>query len=159
VTPPAHRLAPIVNQRAGIVVIDDAYNANPTGARAALEVLRDHAAERRILVTPGMVELGDREAEENRRFGRLAAEVCDRIILVGPRQTLPIREGLAERSYPEAQVHVAADAGEAQRLLASITRAGDVVLFENDLPDLYLGGRPADAGGETAPGAEVSSPA
>ena len=39
--PPEHRLSPIVNRAAGIVVIDDAYNANPAGAQAALEVLAD----------------------------------------------------------------------------------------------------------------------
>ena len=43
-TPPDHRLAPIVNRRAGVVVIDDSYNANPEGAAAALRVLRDHPA-------------------------------------------------------------------------------------------------------------------
>ena len=69
VEPPEHRLQPIPNPRAGIVVIDDAYNSNPAGAAAALEVLRSHPAKRRILVTPGMVELGDQEAALNEAFG------------------------------------------------------------------------------------------
>jgi UDP-N-acetylmuramoyl-tripeptide--D-alanyl-D-alanine ligase len=137
VTPPAHRLAPILNPQAGIVVIDDAYNSNPVGAAAALEVLASHQAERRLLVTPGMVELGEREAEENERFGAQAAAVCDLVVLVGEERSRPILAGLAAASYPASQIHVVASTAEAQALLAKTTRRGDVVLFENDLPDLY----------------------
>lgn len=138
VTPPAHRLAPILNRQAGIVVIDDAYNSNPVGAAAALEVLASHQAERRLLVTPGMVELGEREAEENERFGARAAAVCDLVVLVGEERSRPILSGLESASFPSAQVHVVASTAEAQELLAKTTRRGDVVLFENDLPDLYM---------------------
>ncbi len=134
---PPHRLQPIHNRRASIVVIDDAYNSNPDGASAALEVLRDHPASRRLLVTPGMVELGELETELNRRFGEHAGEVCDLAILVGLTRTVPIREGLAAAGMDSASVHVVQDITEATALLARLTRAGDVVLFENDLPDTY----------------------
>ncbi|MGA9284000.1 MAG: UDP-N-acetylmuramoyl-tripeptide--D-alanyl-D-alanine ligase [Solirubrobacteraceae bacterium] len=134
---PAHRLQPIHNRRAGVVVIDDAYNSNPDGAAAALEVLREHPATRRLLVTPGMVELGDLEQQLNRRFGEQAATVCDIAILVGPERTVPIREGLASAGLAEAGIHVVRDIAEATALLGRLTRAGDVVLFENDLPDTY----------------------
>ena len=137
VTPPAHRLAPILNRQAGIVVIDDAYNSNPVGAAAALEVLASHEAERRLLVTPGMVELGEREAEENERFGAQAAKVCDLVVLVGEERSKPILAGLSAAAFPDSQVHVVASTSEAQALLANTTRRGDVILFENDLPDLY----------------------
>jgi UDP-N-acetylmuramoyl-tripeptide--D-alanyl-D-alanine ligase len=137
VTPPAHRLAPILNRQAGIVVIDDAYNSNPVGAAAALEVLAAHEAERRLLVTPGMVELGDREDEENERFGTQAAAVCDLVVLVGEQRSRPIRAGLTAASFPDDRIHVVANSSEAEALLARTTRRGDVVLFENDLPDLY----------------------
>jgi UDP-N-acetylmuramoyl-tripeptide--D-alanyl-D-alanine ligase len=134
---PAHRLQPIHNRRAGIVVIDDAYNSNPDGAASALEVLREHPATRRLLVTPGMVELGELEAQLNRRFGEHAGDVCDLVILVGPARTAPIREGLAAAGIDPAKVHVVQDITEATTLLGRLTRAGDVVLFENDLPDTY----------------------
>lgn len=137
VSPPAHRLAPILNRQAGIVVIDDAYNSNPVGAAAALEVLASHKAERRVLVTPGMVELGEREQEENQVFGTRAAEVCDLVVLVGEERSRPILAGLEAAAFPEAQIHVVANTAEAEALLARTTRRGDVVLFENDLPDLY----------------------
>jgi UDP-N-acetylmuramoyl-tripeptide--D-alanyl-D-alanine ligase len=134
---PAHRLQPIHNRRAGIVVIDDAYNSNPDGAASALEVLREHPATRRLLVTPGMVELGELEAQLNRRFGEHAGDVCDLVILVGPARTAPIREGLAASGIDPANVRVVQDITEATALLGRLTRAGDVVLFENDLPDTY----------------------
>jgi UDP-N-acetylmuramoyl-tripeptide--D-alanyl-D-alanine ligase len=134
---PAHRLQPIHNRRAGIVVIDDAYNSNPEGAASALEVLREHPATRRLLVTPGMVELGELEDELNRRFGEHAGAVCDLVILVGPARTVPIREGLLAAGMDAADVHVVQDIAEATTLLGRLTRAGDVVLFENDLPDTY----------------------
>ena len=137
VSPPAHRLAPILNRQAGIVVIDDAYNSNPVGAAAALEVLASHEAQRRVLVTPGMVELGDREAEENERFGTQAAAVCDLVVLVGEQRSQPIRAGLTAAGFPDERIHVVANSSEAEALLARTTRRGDVVLFENDLPDLY----------------------
>jgi UDP-N-acetylmuramoyl-tripeptide--D-alanyl-D-alanine ligase len=134
---PAHRLQPIHNRRAGVVVIDDAYNSNPEGASSALEVLREHPATRRLLVTPGMVELGELETELNRSFGEHAGSVCDLVILVGPARTAPIREGLASAGMDPAGVHVVRDIAEATALLARLTRTGDVVLFENDLPDTY----------------------
>ena len=136
VEPPAHRLAPIVNAAAGIVVIDDSYNANPTGAAAALEVLRDHPAERRILITPGMVELGTEAERANRAFGRLAAEVCDLCLLSGP-HAADVRDGLLEGGLGEDRIVVLADGPAAHRKLAELTRRGDVILFENDLPDVY----------------------
>jgi UDP-N-acetylmuramoyl-tripeptide--D-alanyl-D-alanine ligase len=137
VAPPEHRLQPIPNPRAGIVVIDDAYNSNPAGAAAALEVLHSHPAKRRILVTPGMVELGDQEAELNEVFGRQAAAVCDHVILVGRQRTRPIDQGLRAAGFSSEAITVVRDIAEVTTVLARFTRAGDVVLFENDLPDMY----------------------
>jgi UDP-N-acetylmuramoyl-tripeptide--D-alanyl-D-alanine ligase len=145
VAPPEHRLSTIVNRAAGIVVIDDAYNANPSGAQAALEVLATHPGQRRVLVTPGMVELGDQEDAENERFGSAAAEVCDVVVLVGEEQTAAIRRGLERAGFPADSLRVVADSGGAQQLLAESSRAGDVILFENDLPDLYQRGSAGEA--------------
>jgi UDP-N-acetylmuramoyl-tripeptide--D-alanyl-D-alanine ligase len=142
VAPPEHRLQPIPNPRAGIVVIDDAYNSNPAGAAAALEVLHSHPAKRRILVTPGMVELGDREAELNEAFGGQAAAVCDHVILVGPQRTRPIASGLRAAGFSADAITVVRDIAEATTVLGRLTRAGDVVLFENDLPDMYSESNP-----------------
>ena len=136
VAPPAHRLQPIVNAQAQIVVIDDSYNSNPIGAAAALDELRAHEAKRRILVTPGMVELGEDEERENRALGAAAARVCDLCILSGPLAG-HIRAGLLDAGFDESAIVMAADGPAAHAAVAQVGRGGDVILFENDLPDVY----------------------
>jgi UDP-N-acetylmuramoyl-tripeptide--D-alanyl-D-alanine ligase len=127
-----------VREEGGIVKILDVANANPRGAQMALEVLAQFGGGSRILITPGMVELGPIEAEENRRFGQAAAAVCDYVVLVGPEQTRPIRDGLMDRGFPQDRVLVARNADEVADRLAGVVRPGDVLLYENRLPDSYL---------------------
>jgi UDP-N-acetylmuramoyl-tripeptide--D-alanyl-D-alanine ligase len=127
-----------IHEEGGVIRILDVANANPRGAEMALEVLAQFAGGSRILITPGMVELGPIEAEENRRFGEKAASVCDYVILVGPDQTRPIRQGLMERGFPADKVLTARQAHEVTDLLAGIVRPGDILLYENRLPDTYL---------------------
>jgi UDP-N-acetylmuramoyl-tripeptide--D-alanyl-D-alanine ligase len=131
-----HRLQ-LVPGAGGVSVIDDSYNSNPIGAIEALRVLRAFNTGKRVLVTPGMVELGELEAEENERFGAAAAKVCDYVLLVGARQTQPILRGLESEQFPSERLRVVRDLSEATLELQKIVRRGDVVLFENDLPDLY----------------------
>ncbi len=127
-----------VREEGGIVKILDVANANPLGAQMALEVLAQFEGGSRILITPGMVELGPIEAEENRRFGQAAAAVCDYVVLVGLEQTRPIRDGLADRGFPPGHVLVAKNADEVAEHLAGVVRPGDILLYENRLPDTYL---------------------
>ncbi|MGN0794739.1 MAG: UDP-N-acetylmuramoyl-tripeptide--D-alanyl-D-alanine ligase [Aristaeellaceae bacterium] len=134
IAPVEHRLQLIPS--AGVTIIDDAFNANPNGAKAALKVLREFDG-RRIIITPGMVELGSGEDAFNYEFGRFMAECVDVAILVGPKHTAPIAKGLREAGFPGENVHVAASLEEASAILRQIGRAGDVALFENDLPDNY----------------------
>ena len=120
------------------LIIDDAYNSNPSGAKAALDTLAQFDGVK-ILVTPGMVELGARQEELNRAFGRQAAAVCDYAVLVGERQAVPIKAGLLDEGYPENRIFVEHDLTAALKTVENI-RAGDkqkVVLLENDLPDNY----------------------
>ncbi len=121
-----------------MIRILDVANANPRGAEMALEVLGQFTGGQRILITPGMVELGPIEAEENKAFGRRAAGVCDYVVLVGPEQTRPIREGLHEQGFPPDRLRVARHADEVADHLAAIVRPGDILLYENRLPDTYL---------------------
>lgn len=120
-----------------ITIIDDAFNANPVGSKMALEVLGELAGDRKILITPGMVELGDKQFEYNKEFGMLAAQICDYVILVGPRQTKPIQVGLAAKKFAENKLYIAKDLKDAINHMNSIVNIGDIVLFENDLPDTY----------------------
>ncbi|MEE8304702.1 MAG: cyanophycin synthetase, partial [Candidatus Tectomicrobia bacterium] len=137
IEPAPHRLQ-LLQGAGGVTVIDDSYNSNPVGAAEALETLRGFTAGKRVLVTPGMVELGAVEAEQNEQFGVNAAQVCDYVLLVGPQQTQAILRGLEREQFPRERIRVVKDLTEATSELQRIVRAGDVVLFENDLPDLYV---------------------
>jgi UDP-N-acetylmuramoyl-tripeptide--D-alanyl-D-alanine ligase len=127
-----------VREEAGIIKILDVANANPRGAQMALEVLAQFTGGSRVLITPGMVELGPIEVEENRRLGQAAAAVCDYVVLVGPEQTRPIRDGLGDRGFPQDRILVARNADEVADRLAGVVRPGDILLYENRLPDTYL---------------------
>lgn len=133
--PVEHRLQ-LLPTAGGVTVIDDAFNANPSGVRAAMEVLSAFEG-RKIVVTPGLVELGEREAEENRAFGRVMAGVADIVLLVGPKHTKPIYDGLVESGFSEGAIQVFKSLSEASEALWKLARPGDVVIFENDLPDNY----------------------
>ena len=131
-----HRLE--LKKKNGVTIIDDAYNSNPSGTKAALEALSLFEGYK-ILVTPGMVELGEKQEELNREFGRNAAAVCDYVVLVGKKQAVPIKSGLLDAGYPEKKIFVADTIEEA---LTHVYAAGSngknkVVLLENDLPDNY----------------------
>ncbi len=132
--PVEHRLQLI--QSGGLTIIDDAFNSNPKGAMAAIQILKEFQG-RRIIITPGMVELGDSEEQFNQEFGKAMASCVDIAILVGKKHTLPIFQGLKEAGFPENAIHPVSSLAEATKLLHSLARAGDVVLFENDLPDNY----------------------
>jgi UDP-N-acetylmuramoyl-tripeptide--D-alanyl-D-alanine ligase len=121
----------------GYTVLDDAFNSNPTGAKMALEVLQQLEGNRKIIITPGMIELGAQQYELNKTFGKQIAGACDYVILVGPKQTEAIQEGLRESGYPDDQLYVARNLEDANGHLRPLLKAGDVVLYENDLPDTY----------------------
>ena len=135
VEPVEHRLQ-LIN-KGEITVIDDAFNSNPVGAKNAVEVLGAFKEGRRVIVTPGMVELGERQVEENRMLGEHIAHHVDLAVLIGAQQTAPIVEGLQAQHFPEDQTKVFASFFDAQAFLQTYLKAGDVVLYENDLPDQY----------------------
>ncbi len=131
-----HRLQ-LIDNGSGVTVIDDSYNSNPIGAVQALEVLGSFTSGQRILVTPGMVELGTLEAQLNEELGAKAAEVCDYVILVGVERTKPLVAGLQRKNFPGEKIRVVRDLKGATIVLPTIVGVGDTVLFENDLPDQY----------------------
>ncbi len=131
-----HRLQ-LIDPGTGVIVIDDAFNSNPDGAKAALNVLSSFKDKRKIIVTPGMIELGEQEEIENEKFGENIALVCDIAILVGKKQTVPIQNGLRKHGFYEENLYVVNSLKEATKVLKSLTKVNDVVLFENDLPDTY----------------------
>lgn len=136
IKPVPHRLQ-LLDTNNGVTVIDDAFNSNPAGAAEALETIKEIEGNKKIIITPGMVELGSVEYEENKKLGNKIAECCDYAVLVGIKKTKPIQDGLIEKGFPYEKMFVVSNLDEATAKLADIVRPGDVVLFENDLPDNY----------------------
>lgn len=130
-----HRMQ--MKNQGNVTIIDDAYNSNPVGSKAAVETLSIFDGVR-ILITPGMVELGDKEDHYNYQFGTYAADCCDHILLVGEKHTLPIREGALSKGFPEDKCRVYAKVEDALADAFSIkTSERKYILLENDLPDNY----------------------
>lgn len=121
-----------------ILRLNDAYNSNPQGFKGALEVLQRVAGKRKVLVTPGMIELGERQFEENKNCAKNAAAFCDLVIIVGGTNKQALVEGLNEGGLSADKLKQVDSMREALNFLAEdYCIDGDVVLIENDLPDLY----------------------
>lgn len=129
-----HRLE--VKKINGFTFIDDAFNSNPVGSKMALDVL-SMMPERRVIVTPGMIDLGEKEDEINRKFGRYMKDRADLVILVGEKQTRTIREGLALENFDEDRILVVKTVREAFDYIYGNLNAQDTILLENDLPDAF----------------------
>lgn len=130
-----HRLQ-ILPTNNGTIVIDDAFNSNPVGSKMALDIVKKFEG-RKIIITPGMVELGAEEENLNREFGKQIGNSVDIAILVGTNRTKPIVEGISKTNFDKINLYVVNTLEEATKKLGSLTRVGDVILFENDLPDNY----------------------
>ena len=135
--PVSHRLE-LKPYLKGSLLIDDAYNANPAGSLEAVRVLGGFEGYRKIIITPGLVELGEREHACNVDLGRAAMDVCDDVIFVGQKRSLPLLEGAkASDRYDAKRVSVVTSFKEAMAIITGSLDATCVVLLENDLPDNY----------------------
>jgi UDP-N-acetylmuramoyl-tripeptide--D-alanyl-D-alanine ligase len=140
-----HRLQ-AVQSASGVTILDDTYNSNPAGAAEALVALGGLAAGgsstttgpgRLAVVTPGMVELGSRQSDENRKFGAAAAEVADHLLIVGRTNRRALLAGVASVTGSPARVMLVDHRDQAVEWVRKHLGPGDAVLYENDLPDHY----------------------
>ena len=134
IRPVEHRLQ--LKKYGHINYIDDAYNSNPIGSKMALDVLNLMPG-KKIIITPGMIELADKQYEYNFQFGEYIAEVADLTILVGEKQTLPIAEGLKNKNYSKNKLFITNDVKEAIQIAQNAFKSEVYILLENDLPDIF----------------------
>lgn len=130
-----HRLEKKI--RKDYILLDDAYNANPQGARYALEVLAKMPG-KKIVITSGFVELGSEQVPAQYAFGIQACSCCDEIILIGEKQCAPILDAIEATGYDFKHVHLCQNMNEALSLAQMLSKPQTYVLIENDLPDHYL---------------------
>lgn len=121
----------------GVTIIDDAFNSNPSGARMAVDVLSHFTDGKRIIVTPGMIELGEKQHELNRELGEHIGRNVDVAIIVGQYNRAPLTEGIRNSGFDCENLIEADSFAHAQQILSGLLAKGDVVLYENDLPDTF----------------------
>ncbi|WND03604.1 UDP-N-acetylmuramoyl-tripeptide--D-alanyl-D-alanine ligase [Temperatibacter marinus] len=128
-----------VDRSGPIATVNDAYNSNPIGFEGALIALNAIVKPegRRILVTPGMVELGAKHDEEHKRLGVIAAQQCDVILVVTPSRIPTFVAGIKGVNKDHLTLIEFSSQAEAEAWVRTNVRAGDAVLYENNLPDLY----------------------
>ncbi len=131
-----HRLN-IKRTPGGVNIIDDAFNSNPSGSKMAVDVLAHFTDGKRIIVTPGMIELGNEQFELNMELGRYMGDKVDVAIIVGEYNREALSSGIRSTNFDVVNLHEVASFAEAQRLLSSLLKRGDTVLYENDLPDTF----------------------
>ena len=136
--PVAHRLE-LKKYIGGSTLIDDAYNANPDGSLEAVRVLGSFEGMTKIIVTPGLVELGEKEYECNARLGEEAGKLCDVIILVGKKRSVPLLDGVRRTNFDLSKLYIADSFADAVKIMQTLCNENTAVLFENDLPDNYAG--------------------
>jgi UDP-N-acetylmuramoyl-tripeptide--D-alanyl-D-alanine ligase len=132
--PVSNRLEVI--EDAGVTWIRDAYNSNQFGFRAALQVAADLPVRRRLLVTPGVVEMGPSQHDVNRLLAAEAARVCDKTLIVSGTNHAAFVDGFREAGCEDKLVAVA-NRTDAFTWLHAQLSDGDLVILENDLPDVY----------------------
>ncbi len=120
----------------GRVIINNGFNTNPDSSKESLAMLKSYPG-RHIVVTPGYVEMGKQQDAFQFSLGQRIAAVADMALLIGPRRTKPIAEGLKQAGFDMDRVHVFSTLAEANAFLAAHQQSDDVVLYENDLPDQY----------------------
>lgn len=131
ILPTPHRLE--IRKQGNMTIIDNTYNTNPDSSRTSLKLLKELNGMQKILITPGLIELGKESSKENREFAKEAGKIADLIIIVGEYAKKDLLAGIENKekviSVPSTQ--------EAMRLLGTIAKPDAVVLLENDLPDQY----------------------
>ena len=136
-TPAEHRLELKTFQNDSLL-IDDAYNSNPEGCLEAVRVLGSFEGMKKVIITPGLIELGDREYDCNFALGIEAAKYCDIIILVGKNRSVPMQDAIATTDFDADNLYVVSSFKEAMSVYLPMADKSSVVLLENDLPDNYL---------------------
>lgn len=133
-TPAPHRLE--LKNLGSFLMIDNAFNSNPEGAKQSLKVLSTFNGYTKVIVTPGFIELGALQKEKSFEFGRQIAKICDAVILVGKTVTADIKAGIESEGF-NGFFETTDTLYEAFALINKINGGKKAVLFENDLPDNY----------------------
>ncbi len=131
IEPIPHRLQLIKTEQA--IIIDDAYNSNPTGAKNAIEVLSKFEGTK-VVITPGFIELGKRQEIENKILGENIAKTADYLLSVS---CPAIYDGALQAGMNEDNAFLVDSLDLAMEKFKTLKITSPIILFLNDLPDIY----------------------
>ncbi len=135
--PVKHRMQ-IVSQDKNYVIIDDSFNASVEGSKAAIDTLELFKGYTKIVVTPGIVEMGKLETDANFNLGEQIAKVCDYAIIVNEINKDALYKGMLSQNMKKKNIFICENLKEATDKIENLKQEKTVVLFENDLPDLFV---------------------
>lgn len=136
ILPVEHRLQ-LIKAENDVLILDDTYNASVEGSARALEVVKGFDGYRKIVITPGLVELGTMERLANYELGKKVAAVADLVIIVNKTHFLAIKQGLLDSGFNEQNILSAENVEATKEILKDVLKPKDIILWENDLPDNY----------------------
>ena len=136
ILPVEHRLQ-LIKAENDVLILDDTYNASVEGSARALEVLKGFSGYRKIVITPGLVELGTMERLANYELGKKVSAVADLVIIVNKTHFLAIKQGLLDSGFKEENILSAENVEATKDILKEVLKPKDIILWENDLPDNY----------------------
>ena len=135
--PTPHRLE--IKKIGNVTLIDNSYNTNPKSAISSLELLNSYKGFKKVVITPGLVELGKESQKENREFGKNIGKIADKVIIVGENAKEYLLCGLKGVSFKKDSIYFAKSTKEALILVQQLSNGKPLVaLLENDLPDQYF---------------------
>lgn len=132
--PTPHRLEII--SRGNLIILDDSYNSNFDGFKEALAVLKMFDGNK-IVISPGLVELGGKQYEFNFKIGKEIASSCDYVIIMNKTNKTALKNGLKSERFKKEKIFFADTREEQKEILSKLIKGKTIVLFENDLPDDY----------------------
>lgn len=134
--PTEHRLQ--VKHSGTVTIIDNSFNANAVASNASFAMIKEYPGTQKIVVTPGLVELGKESGKAHKDFAKAAAAAADDIVIVGHHARKDMLSGLQEAAFPQEKIHVVETEKEGIAMAYKIAKPGAVILLENDLPDQYF---------------------
>ncbi|MEX1052346.1 MAG: UDP-N-acetylmuramoyl-tripeptide--D-alanyl-D-alanine ligase [Patescibacteria group bacterium] len=138
ITPIQFRLNPKYDVENDVVFIDDTFNSNPEGVKEAIRILNEFKNRRKIYVTPGMAEAGQKSREIHLKIAKILSKTADLVILIDTSAAKFIKEGLKKNNFPDNKIKIFDHQQDVYDDMSNWSKSGDVILFQNIWPENYV---------------------
>lgn len=135
--PPEHRLT-IKKVNRNLIILDDTYNSNPLGFKKALKTLKSYQKYQKIIATPGMIELGNKQFDLNKQAAKQAAKIADILVIIGETNKRALKTGAEEVKKRNLRMIYLKKDENLDKSLTAHLKPPTIILLENELPDHYF---------------------